>query len=76
MKPLPAPNVMYRALIRRDPAYDGIFYVCVKTTGIFCRPVCPARKARQKNVEFVRTVREAMFEGYRPCLRCRPLCNL
>ncbi len=56
-----------------DRAYDGVFFTAVKTTGIFCRPACPARKPRPENVEFFATVREAMFAGYRPCKRCAPL---
>ena len=63
----------WRALRRRDSSYDGIFVVGVKTTGIFCRPVCPARKPLRKNVEFFRGSKEALYAGYRPCLRCRPM---
>jgi AraC family transcriptional regulator of adaptative response/methylated-DNA-[protein]-cysteine methyltransferase len=58
---------------RRDPSYDGVFYLAVKTTGIFCRPSCPARKALARNVEYFHSVKEALFAGYRPCKRCRPL---
>ena len=61
------------AYLAGDPAYDGVFFTAVKTTGIFCRPACPARKPRPENVEFFATVREAMFAGYRPCKRCAPL---
>ena len=63
----------WRALRRRNSSYDGIFVVGVKTTGIFCRPVCPARKPLRKNVEFFRGSKEALYAGYRPCLRCRPM---
>lgn len=64
---------MYRALAARDPAFDGIFYVAVKTTRIFCRAVCHARTPKRENVEFFATPQEALYAGYRPCLRCRPL---
>ena len=63
----------WRALQRRDSSYEGIFVVGVKTTGIFCRPVCPARKPLRKNVEFFAGTKEALYAGYRPCLRCRPM---
>ena len=56
-----------------DRSYDGVFYTAVKTTGIFCRPTCPARKPLPENVTFYATVREALFAGYRPCKRCTPL---
>jgi AraC family transcriptional regulator of adaptative response/methylated-DNA-[protein]-cysteine methyltransferase len=64
---------MRRAYLRRDPAYDGIFLVAVRTTGIFCRPVCPARSPLPRNVEFFASAAEALFAGYRPCKRCRPM---
>ena len=63
----------WRALQRRDSSYEGIFVVGVKTTGIFCRPVCPARKPLRQNVEFFPGKKEALYAGYRPCLRCRPM---
>jgi AraC family transcriptional regulator of adaptative response/methylated-DNA-[protein]-cysteine methyltransferase len=63
----------WRALRRRDSSYEGIFVVGVKTTGIFCRPVCPARKPLRKNVEFFPGSKEALYSGYRPCFRCRPM---
>jgi AraC family transcriptional regulator of adaptative response/methylated-DNA-[protein]-cysteine methyltransferase len=63
----------WRALRRRDSSYEGIFVAGVKTTGIFCRPVCPARKPLRKNVEFFPGGKEALYAGYRPCLRCRPM---
>lgn len=62
---------MERAFLTKDASFDGIFFVAVKTTGIFCRPSCPARPKR-KNVEFFSTIREAIFAGYRPCKRCCP----
>jgi len=62
----------YAAMQIRDPAADGKFFVCVRTTGIFCRPVCPARTPLATNVTFVRTPAEAVAAGYRACKRCRP----
>ena len=61
------------ALLERDASFEGVFYVCVKTTGIFCRPTCPARKPRPENVEFFPSVRDCLSAGFRPCKRCRPL---
>ena len=63
---------MERAFLGRDASYDGIFFTGVRTTGIFCRPSCPARKPLRTNVEFFATIREALFAGYRPCRRCEP----
>lgn len=62
----------YRAVVARDARFDGRFHTCVKTTGIYCRPVCPARTPLFGNVEFVASAAEAEARGYRPCLRCRP----
>jgi AraC family transcriptional regulator of adaptative response/methylated-DNA-[protein]-cysteine methyltransferase len=64
---------MYRALVDRDASYDGLFFVAVKSTGIFCRPVCPARKPKAENVEYFATSGDAIRAGYRACRRCRPL---
>src|SRR2546428_3586399 len=64
---------MQRAYLRKDSSYDGVFFLGVRTTGIFCRPSCPARKPLPKNVDYFSTVHEAVFAGYRPCKRCRPL---
>jgi AraC family transcriptional regulator of adaptative response/methylated-DNA-[protein]-cysteine methyltransferase len=64
---------MYTALLRRDPAFDGVFFTCVRTTGVFCRPTCRARHPRRDNVEFVAGPEEAGRKGYRPCRLCRPL---
>ena len=64
---------MYRALLARNREYDGLFFVGVKTTGIFCRPSCPARKPQARNVQYFATARDALFAGYRPCKRCRPM---
>lgn len=64
---------MWRAFSDRDPGYDGVFFTGVRTTGIFCRPTCPARKPLRENVEFFPTAARALFAGYRPCRRCRPV---
>ncbi len=66
------PAACYAAMSVRDPAADGRFFVCVRTTGIFCRPVCPARTPLAKNVTFVTSPAEAVAAGYRACKRCRP----
>jgi AraC family transcriptional regulator, regulatory protein of adaptative response / methylated-DNA-[protein]-cysteine methyltransferase len=66
---------MERAYRGSDASYDGVFYLGVRTTGIFCRPSCPARKPKPENVEFFALPNEALFAGYRPCLRCKPLAS-
>lgn len=66
---------MERAWRERDASYNGLFYFGVRTTGIFCRPVCPARKPLPENVEYFPSVQNAVFAGYRPCKRCRPLAE-
>jgi len=63
----------YQAIIRKDPAFEGIFITAVKTTGIFCRPVCTARKPKPENVEFYDSPEDAILHGYRPCKVCKPL---
>jgi AraC family transcriptional regulator, regulatory protein of adaptative response / methylated-DNA-[protein]-cysteine methyltransferase len=73
MQRLPSTREMEQAVQESDATYDGVFYVAVRTTGIFCRPSCRARKPLPKNCEYFATVREALFAGYRPCKRCRPL---
>ena len=70
---LPPADVMFRAFESRNADYDGVFVTAVRTTGIFCRPTCPARKPKRKNVEFFSTVADALSAGYRACLRCRPM---
>ncbi|MES2568889.1 MAG: AlkA N-terminal domain-containing protein [Verrucomicrobiota bacterium] len=62
----------YQALLARDPRFDGQFFVAVKTTGIYCRPVCPARPPLRKSCLFMETAAAAEHAGFRPCLRCRP----
>lgn len=70
---LPDADALYSALLARDPAYEGFAFVGVKSTGIFCRLTCPARKPKRENTRFFATVAEAMLAGFRPCLRCKPL---
>lgn len=65
-------KVCYRALSTRDARFDGRFFTAVKTTGVFCRPVCPALTPRAANCEFYPSAASALGAGYRPCLRCRP----
>jgi AraC family transcriptional regulator of adaptative response / DNA-3-methyladenine glycosylase II len=60
------------ARLRRDPAFDGVFFIGVKSTGIYCRPVCPARQPLVRNVTFWPSAAAAEAAGFRPCLRCRP----
>jgi AraC family transcriptional regulator, regulatory protein of adaptative response / methylated-DNA-[protein]-cysteine methyltransferase len=69
---LPPPETMYRALVNRDASFEGIFFVGVRTTGIFCRPTCSAKKPARENVDFFASSSEALESGYRPCLRCHP----
>ncbi len=73
MNLLPSRAAMERAFQERDASFDGLFVTAVKTTGIFCRPSCSARKPRVENCEYFATVKEAMFSGYRACKRCDPL---
>jgi len=70
---LPARDTMMQAFLARDAEYDGVFFTGVRTTGIFCRTTCPARKPRPENLEFFGSGREALLAGFRPCRRCRPL---
>lgn len=63
----------YQALLNKDKNYEGIFYVGVKTTGVFCRPTCPARKPKFEHCEFCATAQEALLASFRPCLRCKPM---
>ncbi|PWQ93414.1 DNA-3-methyladenine glycosylase 2 family protein [Leucothrix arctica] len=60
------------ARLARDNRFDGRFFVAVKTTGIFCRPICPANLPKEANVEYFAKQVQALQSGYRPCLRCRP----
>jgi AraC family transcriptional regulator of adaptative response/methylated-DNA-[protein]-cysteine methyltransferase len=63
----------YNAFLRKDSSLEGILFVAVKTTGIFCRPTCTARKPNPDNVIFYNNVKEALQNGYRPCKLCNPL---
>src|ERR671915_1844717 len=65
-------DACYRALMTRDARFDGSLFVGVKTTGIYCRPICPARTPKRANVVFFPTAAAAQEAGFRPCLRCRP----
>lgn len=64
---------MYQAIIDKDINYEGIFFTAVKTTGIFCRPSCTARKPKPENIEFFKSSKECILKGYRPCKVCHPL---
>jgi AraC family transcriptional regulator, regulatory protein of adaptative response / DNA-3-methyladenine glycosylase II len=65
-------NSCYEALVARDPRFDGVLYVGVTTTGVYCRPVCPARTPRRDRCRFFANAAAAENAGFRPCLRCRP----
>jgi len=67
-------EIYERARLARDSRFDGQFYVGVKTTGIYCRPICPANAPKSKNVSFYPSAAAASEAGFRPCLRCRPEC--
>ncbi|MFT3857118.1 MAG: AlkA N-terminal domain-containing protein [Aquabacterium sp.] len=69
---VPDPALCYQAVLARDRRYDGRFFTCVKSTGIYCRPICPARPPLLKHCEFVTSAAAAQQAGFRPCLRCRP----
>ncbi|QIB66173.1 AlkA N-terminal domain-containing protein [Kineobactrum salinum] len=66
------PEACRLARLARDPRFDGEFFIAVRTTGIYCRPICPARTPAEKNVRYYREAAQAAAAGYRPCLRCRP----
>ena len=65
-------HICYDALKARDARFDGKFYIAVRTTGVYCRPICPAPTAHMKNCSFFATAAKAETAGYRPCLRCFP----
>lgn len=65
-------SACYRALRTRDARFDGRFFVAVRSTGVYCRPICPARTPKRENCTFVSCAAAAQDAGYRPCLRCRP----
>ena len=62
----------WAAVMSRDASADGSFFFCVKTTGVYCRPSCPARTPKRENVEFHATREAAASAGFRPCKRCKP----
>ncbi|OYK80341.1 bifunctional transcriptional activator/DNA repair enzyme protein Ada [Coxiella burnetii] len=66
-------KIYYKALLDKKAEYEGLFYVGVKTTGVFCRPTCPAKKPKFENCEFFETAKEALTASFRPCQRCQPL---
>ncbi len=65
-------NACFRAVQTRDARFDGRFFTAVRTTGIYCRPICPARTPKRENMVFFPTAAAAQEAGFRPCLRCRP----
>ena len=72
--PMTQHEIFERALKSRDTRFDGQIYIGVRTTGIYCRPICPANTPNSENVRFFPTAAAASEAGYRPCLRCRPEC--
>jgi AraC family transcriptional regulator of adaptative response/methylated-DNA-[protein]-cysteine methyltransferase len=68
-------NLYYQALLDKNPEYEGIFYVGVTTTGVFCRPTCGARKPKKEHCEFFKSAQDALLASFRPCKRCRPLSH-
>jgi len=67
-------QIFEQARLSRDARFDGRFFIGVKTTGIYCRPVCPANSPKSENISFYPTAAAAGEAGFRPCLRCRPEC--
>lgn len=65
-------EIFWQAVQRKEAKFEGLFFTCVKTTKIFCKPTCTARLPKRENVEFVRTWEEAETKGFRACLRCQP----
>src|SRR5258708_39464186 len=74
MRPMemPSHDICYRALSTRDVRFDGRLFVGITSTGIYCRPICPARTAKRENCRFFPSAAAAQGAGFRPCLRCRP----
>ena len=66
-------DIFYEALVAKDPSFEGTFFAGIKTTGIFCRPTCTARKPKRENVEFFASARDAILKGYRACKVCHPM---
>lgn len=73
---LPDRETMYAALVERDSSFEGVFVAAIRTTGIFCRPSCSARKPKPENVEYFPDAKSALANGYRECKVCRPLVAL
>src|SRR5262249_25269551 len=70
---LPSTDEMYRALVERDASFEGLFYACVRTTGIFCRRRCSARNRTPEKVEYTATIQNVLHRGYGPCQLCEPM---
>ncbi|MBN9301828.1 MULTISPECIES: bifunctional transcriptional activator/DNA repair enzyme AdaA [Dysgonomonas] len=68
-------DIFYEALVAKDPSFEGTFFAGIKTTGIFCRPTCTARKPKRENVEFFASAKDAILKGYRACKVCHPMEN-
>ena len=68
-------RICSRARLSRDPRFDGKFFIGVRGSGVYCRPICPAPTAKEKNCRYFPTAAAAAEAGYRPCLRCRPECS-
>lgn len=68
-------RVCSRARLSRDARFDGKFFIGVRTSGVYCRPICPARTAKESNVRYFPSAAAASEAGFRPCLRCRPECS-
>lgn len=66
-------DIFYQALVAKDPSFEGTFFAGIKTTGIFCRPTCTARKPKRENVEFFASAKDAVLKGYRACKVCHPM---
>lgn len=75
MNPITRDDEYYQALLEKNSEYEGLFYVGVRTTGVFCRPTCPARKPKFENCEFFGNAQQALLASYRPCQRCKPLSH-
>ncbi|MFT3993737.1 MAG: methylated-DNA--[protein]-cysteine S-methyltransferase [Dysgonomonas sp.] len=69
-------DIFYKALVEKDSSFEGTFIAGIKTTGIFCRPTCTARKPKKENVEFFESTKEAILKGYRACKICHPMEKL
>src|SRR5476649_2970801 len=69
---LPDPHICEQARLSRDARFDGLFFTAVSSTGIYCRPVCPAPQPKRENVSYYTNAAAAEAAGFRPCLRCRP----